>query len=290
MSQPFPQPSFLALPTFAQAPSIAGGTAASSSSSKGLHLPSGAAAPRKRKPYPNAKSGPQGKRKKSGVNDSRELDERDDVDEADLVGAAETAEGGRGMREMDENYDEVEEDEGDEEVLQVDDGAGVIAGAVDSGVAAAGAGRAGAAGRAGRGGKKGALVDVDLEAVKARGKAMKGDQMALRDVLDPEAAKRFDAFTSVVIPVKAIKKLNREMYDQTADPTLRYMGGLAKIFVAEVVEIAKDLQPRSDHPTGPLKPYHLKLARQVLEERGMLESSTSRDSAVLRPRKSLFRR
>jgi hypothetical protein len=111
------------------------------------------------------------------VNDSRELDERDDVDEADLVGAAETAEGGRGMREMDENYDEVDEDEGDEEVLQVDDGAGVIVGAVDSGMAAAGPGRAGAPGRAGRGGKKGALVDVDLEAVKARGKAMKGDQM-----------------------------------------------------------------------------------------------------------------
>lgn len=92
------------------------------------------------------------------------------------------------------------------------------------------------------------------------------------------------------------------------------MAGMAKIFVAEVVEIgtfysscflvpgavsnsgstlmslAKDLQPGSEHPTGPLKPYHLKLARQVLEERGVLGASTSRETAVFRPKKALFRR
>lgn len=59
---------------------------------------------------------------------------------------------------------------------------------------------------------------------------------------------------------------------------------------------ARELQPQTADPTGPLKPYHLQLARLKLQERGMMAApsgsaggSTS-SSTGLRPRKRLFRK
>lgn len=135
----------------------------------------------------------------STVNNSRELDERDDVDDADLMAAPERQR--RGGRDLDENYDEDEEGDGE------------VEGEVDGNVEAEGTG--GGAPRTGQDGfqreRRGSdtedgrmaitagsaedygtrrgilgalkgknamvLTDVEAEKVKAKARAMKGDQM-----------------------------------------------------------------------------------------------------------------
>jgi transcription initiation factor TFIID subunit 11 len=175
MSQSSTQGPFLALPAFSQPAQNGCSIVAASSSSKGLHLPARNTPTKKRKPNPNAKPTQGGRKKnKSGVNDSRELDERDDVDEEDLLAAPDdAADIGEGVREMDENYDEDEEEgmpvDGDDAVVPEE---GDVEATTTDGVRSVAAARAPA-----RGGKKHVLLDVDMEGVKARGKAMKGDQV-----------------------------------------------------------------------------------------------------------------
>ena len=59
---------------------------------------------------------------------------------------------------------------------------------------------------------------------------------------------------------------------------------------------AKELQPSTAHPTGKLKPYHLRLAKEEMERRGVLGGmkqsmgTGSGTGAALRSRKGLFRR
>lgn len=72
------------------------------------------------------------------------------------------------------------------------------------------------------------------------------------------------------------------------------LAGLLKIFVADVVETAREIQPHTAHPTGPLQPYHLQMARVQLQEQGLLDAPSGtgaqRSSTGLRARKPLFRR
>ncbi|ORX34244.1 putative transcription initiation factor tfIID [Kockovaella imperatae] len=115
----------------------------------------------------------------------------------------------------------------------------------------------------------------------------------LRSMMDPEQARRFDAFSSVVIPKGPITKLNKDLFDQKLQGNLSaVLAGMAKILITEVVELAKELQPHSAMPSGRLRPYHLRLAREELERRGVL-SGTRRNGGTgtaLRPYKPLFRR
>jgi transcription initiation factor TFIID subunit 11 len=172
MFLPNTQPSFLALPTYTQ-PQLSLSNPASASSSKTLHLPSRTTPTKKRKLNPNGKIKA---RTKSGVNDSRELDEHDDVDEADLVSGVPGAEQGV-LRGIDEDYDEAEEGEGG----PVEPADEVEEDTEQGGTAAEtnGTTRQTAAARGGKVGKKAvaATMGIDVQAVIARGKAMKGDQM-----------------------------------------------------------------------------------------------------------------
>ncbi len=85
------------------------------------------------------------------------------------------------------------------------------------------------------------------------------------------------------------------MYDQHVPKNLApVVAGLLKIFVADVVETARELQPHTSHPTGPLQPYHLQMARVRLQEQGLMGAPSGtgaqRSSTGLRARKPLFRR
>jgi transcription initiation factor TFIID subunit 11 len=115
--------------------------------------------PKKRKINSNAFHRP--------THDDRELDERDDVADDDLV-AAPVARGGRG--EIDENYDEEEEAEVEVEGDAEEDG-------LEQGVAR----EEGAATTMGASGKvvkkKRGLDGLDVDAIKAKGHIMKGNQM-----------------------------------------------------------------------------------------------------------------
>lgn len=86
------------------------------------------------------------------------------------------------------------------------------------------------------------------------------------------------------------------MYDQHIPNNLTaVVAGMVKIFVADVVETAREMQPHSAHPEGPLQPYHFQLAKQRLQERGLLGAPagappSQRSTTGLRARKRLFRR
>lgn len=91
-------------------------------------------------------------------------------------------------------------------------------------------------------------------------------------------------------------QLNRDLYDQHIPSNLTaVVAGMVKIFVADVVETARELQPSTEHPEGPLQPYHLQLARLHLQQQGLMAAPTGTGGAVrsstgLRPRKRMFRR
>ncbi|TXT09131.1 hypothetical protein VHUM_02605 [Vanrija humicola] len=134
-------------------------------------------------------------------------------------------------------------------------------------------------------------VDVKREAKRRR-----DETLLLRGQLDEEQGRRFDAFQTVVIPRSVVKRLNRDLYDQHVPNTLTaVLAGMVKVFVADVVETAKALQPYSQHPDGPLQPYHLQLARVRLQEQGLLgaprgNGASAHSSTGLRARKRIFRR
>ncbi|WOO78530.1 Transcription initiation factor TFIID subunit 11 [Vanrija pseudolonga] len=134
-------------------------------------------------------------------------------------------------------------------------------------------------------------VDVKREAKRRR-----DETLLLRGQLDEEQGRRFDAFQTVVIPRGVVKRLNRDVYDQHVPNNLTaVLAGMVKVFVADVVETAKALQPYSQHPDGPLQPYHLQLARVRLQEQGLLGTprgggGSAHSSTGLRSRKRIFRR
>jgi transcription initiation factor TFIID subunit 11 len=184
MSGSFAPPSLLALPPPApplNAPIGNGAIASSSTASTGLHLPARSALTKKRKLNPNGKTGQ--RKQKSGVNNSRELDEGDDVDDDDLIDAN-TAQLGDvgldGMRVLDEDYDE--DDDGVGVVVPQDaeaeeDGA-VLLPEGDDNAGAVVKGSGGGRGRAGIGGKLLVSgVDVDFARAKKRGHELKSGQM-----------------------------------------------------------------------------------------------------------------
>ncbi|WRT64037.1 uncharacterized protein IL334_000964 [Kwoniella shivajii] len=234
-----------------------------------LALPSSARA----SPSPSASASSPRKGGKKRQLDRVLLDEEDDVDENDLI-ALPTS-----RRRLNEEYDEEDEGE-DEEHDHEHDGDVEGEGEAEEGGAGAGAGEGRRRERLGGKDVDESIIKLRLEREKERkkadeidkkGKKRRAETFLLRDQLDQEQAKRFDTFSTVAINKNAIKRLNRELYDQHCSPQVSMVvAGMAKIFVADVIELAKDLQPHSAHPKGPLQPYHLKLARMHLEQSGLL--------------------
>ncbi|WVQ97177.1 hypothetical protein IAU59_004287 [Kwoniella sp. CBS 9459] len=236
------------------------------------------------------------------------LDEEDDVDDADLI-AVPT------RRRVNEDYDEDEDDEpdadadvdgdgeGDAEAEGDGDGDGdgeLAEGQEGARRTAAKGGARGSGSGAGAGAGAGSSREHDSRAesrakiargqeIDRKGKKRRAETFLLRDQLDPDQAKRFDTFSTVAINKNAIKRLNRDLYDQHCSPQVcMVVAGMAKIFIADVIELALDLQPYSAHPEGPLQPYHLKLARMQLEQRGLLADQAR--SGGLRGKKGIFKR
>ncbi|WWD18051.1 hypothetical protein CI109_102498 [Kwoniella shandongensis] len=208
------------------------------------------------------------------------LDEDDDVDENDLVALPQSR-----RRRIDEDYDDDEDEgEGDAEVEGEGEGEGDEGEGDDDPVVI----RANTANTL-RGDNKSLRSKVDKrEEIERKGQKRREETFLLREQLDPDQTKRFDTFSTVAINKNAVKRLNRDLYDQHCPPQMcMVVAGMAKIFIADVIELAKDLQPHSAHPTGPLQPYHLKLARLQLEEAGRRGSGLS---TGLKVKKGLFRR
>ncbi|OCF33264.1 hypothetical protein I316_05005 [Kwoniella heveanensis BCC8398] len=208
------------------------------------------------------------------------LDEEDDVDDADLIVVPT-------RRRVNEDYDEDEDDEPDADADADVDVEGDADGEVDGEPGQEGRkapGKGGAKGSGGAGGSREHDSRAESRAKIARGheidrkgKKRRAETFLLRDQLDPDQAKRFDTFSTVAINKNAIKRLNRDLYDQHCSPQVcMVVAGMAKIFVADVIEL------------GPLQPYHLKLARMQLEQRGLLADQAR--SGGLRGKKGLFKR
>ncbi|KAK6905591.1 hypothetical protein I203_106421 [Kwoniella mangroviensis CBS 8507] len=246
-----------------------------------LALPSSA----RGSPAPSAASSPKRTGKKRRL-DRVLLDEDDDVDENDLIAVP------RARRRLNEEYDEDEEEddheqdheqeqEGEQDQEQEADGEGEGVQEVPR-----------TSKRTDKDISEGLRLRLERQKERERekeidmkGKKRRAETFLLRDQLDAEQAKRFDTFSTVALNKNAIKRLNRELYDQHASPQISMVvAGMAKIFIADVIEMAKDLQPHSAHPTGPLQPYHLKLARMHLEESGLLADRKQAKKSVFRRR------
>ncbi|OCF55569.1 hypothetical protein L486_07053 [Kwoniella mangroviensis CBS 10435] len=246
-----------------------------------LALPSSA----RGSPAPSAASSPKRTGKKRRL-DRVLLDEDDDVDENDLIAVP------RARRRLNEEYDEDEEEddheqdheqeqEGEQDQEQEADGEGEGVQEVPR-----------TSKRTDKDISEGLRLKLERQKERERekeidmkGKKRRAETFLLRDQLDAEQAKRFDTFSTVALNKNAIKRLNRELYDQHASPQISMVvAGMAKIFIADVIEMAKDIQPHSAHPTGPLQPYHLKLARMHLEESGLLADRKQAKKSVFRRR------
>ncbi|WWD09296.1 hypothetical protein V865_007419 [Kwoniella europaea PYCC6329] len=246
-----------------------------------LALPSSARA----SPSPSAASSPKRTGKKRRL-DRVLLDEDDDVDENDLIAVP------RARRRLNEEYDEEDEEDDHEqdheqeqegEQDQEQEGEGENEGGQEVPRTSK---------RADKDISEGLKLKLERQKERERekeidmkGKKRRAETFLLRDQMDVEQAKRFDTFSTVALNKNAIKRLNRELYDQHASPQISMVvAGMAKIFIADVIEMAKDLQPHSAHPTGPLQPYHLKLARMHLEESGLLADRKQAKKSVFRRR------
>ncbi|WVQ62306.1 uncharacterized protein L199_000445 [Kwoniella botswanensis] len=242
-----------------------------------LALPSSARA----SPAPSAASSPKRTGKKRRL-DRVLLDEDDDVDENDLIAVP------RARRRLNEEYDEEDDEEYHEQEQE---------GEQDQEQEGEGEGEGGqevprTSKRTDKDISEGLKLKMERQKERERekeidmkGKKRRAETFLLRDQLDAEQAKRFDTFSTVALNKNAIKRLNRELYDQHASPQISMVvAGMAKIFIADVIELAKDLQPHSAHPTGPLQPYHLKLARMHLEESGLLADRKQAKKTIFRRR------
>ncbi|KAL7421021.1 transcription initiation factor TFIID subunit 11 [Cryptotrichosporon argae] len=141
------------------------------------------------------------------------------------------------------------------------------------------------------GGENAALRMRGEESVADEARRRKWETMALRGQLDAEQGRRFDAFLATVIPKAVVRRINKDLYDQKVSENVQaLLGGIAKVFVADLVEAAKDVQAEAGD-RGPLRPHHLQRARERLEARGLLGGPSARAPPTgLRPAKRLLRR
>ncbi|WVQ71030.1 hypothetical protein IAR50_000555 [Cryptococcus sp. DSM 104548] len=206
--------------------------------------------------------------------DRQDLDEADDVDDSDLMDVPQPRKriedadlDGKGDSDGDDDKDEEDEDRGE-------------AGPVHQLMGGA------ASGARNRGKKK-----DNGQYIEEKAKRRRAETYMLRGQMDEDQGRRFDTFSTVALNKNVIKRLNRDLYDQHCPPQLsQVVAGMAKIFVADVIETAKELQPHSANPTGPLLPYHLKLAKMCLEQEGMARSNLQTQANGLRGKKPLFKR
>ncbi|WVQ85305.1 hypothetical protein IAT38_007470 [Cryptococcus sp. DSM 104549] len=209
-----------------------------------------------------------------GVLDREALDEADDVDDEDLLDVHHARR--RGDDAEGDGDGDGEKDDDDDDGGEGGDGGMSMGMTLGGGM---GGGRVGQ-----KKNTKGGLIE-------SKGTKRREDTYLLRGQLDEEQGKRFDTFNMTAINKNAIRRVTREVHDQVCPPQLALVvAGMAKVFISDVIELAKDLQPHTAHPTGPLRPYHLKLARMHLEKSGLVGDGIHGPSSGLRPRKSIFRR
>ncbi|ODO11797.1 hypothetical protein I350_00581 [Cryptococcus amylolentus CBS 6273] len=206
--------------------------------------------------------------------DRQDLDEADDVDDSDLMGVPQP-----GKRMVDADLDGKGDSDGDDDKDDDYD---------DRGEAGPAYQHMGGAALGGKG--KGKKKD-NGQYIEEKAKRKRAETYMLRGQMDEDQGRRFDTFSTVALNKNVIKRLNRDLYDQHCTPQLsQVVAGMAKIFVADVIEMAKELQPHSANPAGPLLPYHLKLAKMCLEQKGMTRSNVQTPANGLRGKKALFRR
>ena len=83
----------------------------------------------------------------------------------------------------------------------------------------------------------------------------------------PEQMHRYETFRRVGFSRAIVKKIMQNVLSHAANPnTVIVMGGIAKVFVGELVEEAKDVMDEWGE-SGPLLPSHLIEAHRRLKDR-----------------------
>ena len=102
----------------------------------------------------------------------------------------------------------------------------------------------------------------------------------LLEGLSDEQAARYDTYRSAAFPRQAVKRLMQQVLSQSiSDKVAVMVSGVAKLFVGELVEAARDIMQErgqssdSDNLQQPIQPEHLREAYGRLRLKGSIPTT-----------------
>jgi transcription initiation factor TFIID subunit 11 len=110
-----------------------------------------------------------------------------------------------------------------------------------------------------------AMADDDYSAQLSWQSESKDNLKVLMDNFSPGQYERFEAYRRHALPKQAIRKVIQQTTgQQVSQPVAQIVAGVAKVFVGEIVEKARQVQSRRND-SGPLTPDHLREAYRMYQ-------------------------
>ncbi|KAG1736207.1 TAFII28-domain-containing protein [Suillus lakei] len=110
-----------------------------------------------------------------------------------------------------------------------------------------------------------AMADDDYSAQLSWQSESKDNLKVLMDNFSPGQYERFEAYRRHALPKQAIRKVIQQTTgQQVSQPVAQIVAGVAKVFVGEIVEKARQVQLRRND-SGPLTPDHLREAYRMYQ-------------------------
>ncbi|TFY81008.1 hypothetical protein EWM64_g3004 [Hericium alpestre] len=111
-----------------------------------------------------------------------------------------------------------------------------------------------------------AMADDDYSAQLSWQSQSKDNLKVLMENLTAEQYERFEAYRRHALPKQAVRKvIQQTVGQQVSQPVAQVVAGIAKVFVGEIVEKAREVQERRGD-TGPLSPDHLREAYRMYQQ------------------------
>ncbi|KAG0707203.1 TAFII28-domain-containing protein [Suillus ampliporus] len=110
-----------------------------------------------------------------------------------------------------------------------------------------------------------AMADDDYSAQLSWQSESKDNLKVLMDNFSPAQYERFEAYRRHALPKQAIRKVIQQTTgQQVSQPVAQIVAGVAKVFVGEIVEKARQVQSKRND-SGPLTPDHLREAYRMYQ-------------------------
>ncbi|OAX41785.1 TAFII28-domain-containing protein [Rhizopogon vinicolor AM-OR11-026] len=110
-----------------------------------------------------------------------------------------------------------------------------------------------------------AMADDDYSAQLSWQSESKDNLKVLMDNFSPAQYERFEAYRRHALPKQAVRKVIQQTTgQQVSQPVAQIVAGVAKVFVGEIVEKARQVQSQRNE-SGPLTPDHLREAYRMYQ-------------------------